>query len=245
MTRLDYDIHKMAADYAANRKIHPGVLEQLIEVGGLGPGSRVLEVGIGTGNYAAAIQTLTGASVSGIDPSEDMLTHAATQDAPLDLHHGRAEELPFPDGSFDLVYSVDVIHHVGDRPAYFREAARVLSPGGKLCTVTDSEEDIARRVPLSSHFPETVPVELARYPSLGTLAQEMMLAGFGAIHEGHAERVYDLVDISGYRNRAYSSLHLIDEAAHRRGVERLEADLANGPVRALSLYTLLWGIPRG
>ena len=56
---------------------------------------------------------------------------------------------------------------------------------------------------------------------------------------------YDLVDIAGYRNRAYSSLHLIDEAAHQHGVERLEADLAGGPIRAISLYTLLWGIPRG
>src|SRR3712207_7697189 len=41
---------------------------------------------------------------------------------------GRAEGLPVPDASFDLVYSVDVIHHVGDRPAAFREAARVLRP---------------------------------------------------------------------------------------------------------------------
>ncbi|MFM9105250.1 MAG: class I SAM-dependent methyltransferase [Chloroflexota bacterium] len=240
---LDYN--RIAGDYARHRKIHPGVFAGLMAGGELGAASRALEVGCGTGNYASAIRAATGATVFGIDPSREMLAKAGTQDRDLILAEGSAERLAFEDGTFDLVYSCDVIHHVKDRPAFFAEALRVLRPGGRLCTVTDSHHDIARRIPLSSHFPETVAIELARYPSIGTLASEMMAAGFGGIFEEHAEQPYPLNDISGYRDRAYSSLHLIDEAAFAAGIARLEDDLASGPIAAVSLYTLLWGAPRG
>ena len=240
MTKLDYDIHRMAADYAANRKIHPEVLGHLIEVGGVGPGSRVLEVGIGTGNYAAAVRSITGAAVSGIDPSEDMLAHAATQDAALDLHHGRAEDLPFPDGSFDLVYSVDVIHHVGDRAALYRGAARALRPGGLLCTVTDSADMIRRREILSGYFPETVEIELARYPRIAQLEAWAAATGLEALGVAEVEEPYEISNAQPFRDRAYSSLHLIPVEAWRAGLERLERDLARGPVRGAARYACVW-----
>lgn len=240
---LDYDT--LASDYAAHRRVHPGVLAALLETGSTGPASRVLDVGCGSGTYAAAIRQATGSAVAGVDPSAGMLERAREQEAALDLHEGRAEALPFADAAFDLVYSVDVIHHVQDRPAFFAEAARVLSPGGLLCTVTDSAADIRRRAPLSSHWPETVAVELARYPSIGTLAIEMTAAGFGAIFEDHAEIAYQLVDTAPWRGRAYSSLHLIGDDAFAFGLAKLDAEVAAGPVAGLSLYTLLWGQKRG
>ena len=48
-------------------------------------------------------------------------------------------------------------------------------------------------------------------------------------------------DIQAYRDRAFSSLHLIEEEAFRRGISRLEADLARGPIPCVSLYTMIWG----
>lgn len=240
---LNYDA--LAADYAAHRRVHPEVLAALLETGAIGPASRVLEVGCGSGNYASAIRQAARCTVTGVDPSAGMLERARAHGPALDLHEGRAEALPFADGAFDLVYSVDVVHHVQDRPAFFAEAARVLAPGGRLCTATDSAEDIRRRVPLSSHWPETVAVELARYPSVGTLTIEMMAAGFGAIFEDHAEIAYPISDASAWRDRAFSSLHLIGDEAFARGLAKLEADVAAGPIEGVSLYTLLWGQVRG
>ena len=63
--KIDYD--EQAARYARNRQIHPGVLAKLLEVGGLGPESRVLKVGCGTGNYISAIQERIGCLCSEID----------------------------------------------------------------------------------------------------------------------------------------------------------------------------------
>jgi ubiquinone/menaquinone biosynthesis C-methylase UbiE len=157
------------------------------------------------------------------------------------LVEGSAERLPFADDSFDVVVSTDVIHHIGDRAAYFQEAVRVLRPGGQLVTVTDSHGDISLRRPLSSHFPETVTIELQRYPSVPQLLAEMAQAGFVAPRLVQVSHEYDLDAIQAYRDRAFSSLLLIEEEAFRRGIRRLEADLTQGPIPCLSLYTVIWG----
>jgi hypothetical protein len=69
----------------------------------------------------------------------------------------------------------------------------------------------------------------------------MRAAGLVELEPGHVELRYALDDIAGYRDRAYSSLHLISDDAHRAGIARLDAELAEGPVDALSLYALVWG----
>ena len=141
--------------------------------------------------------------------------------------------------------TTDVIHHIRDRVAYFREAIRVLRPGGHIVTVTDSHDDIPRRRPLSSHFPETVAVEFQRYPPVPLLLDEMAAAGFGELRFARVENAYHLSDIQAYRDRAFSSLHLIDEGALRRGIDRLETELASGPIPCISLYTIIWGTNPG
>lgn len=237
--RLDYN--DLAAEYAKHRRIHPGVLQQLGERGAVDATSAVLEVGCGTGNYLIALHEQTDCLATGIDPSASMLTEALGRSSEISWKLGQAERIPAPGGSIDLLFSVDVIHHVRDRAAFFAEAARVLTPGGLICTATDSAEDIARRRPLSSHFPETVALELARYPAIETLGAEMVAAGFTNLTTSHVELEYPLSDLAPYRDRAYSSLHLITEEAFQRGLDLLEAELADGPVSALSLYTLVWG----
>ncbi len=239
---MPLDYNTLAAAYARNRRVHPGVLRLLMETGRISDASDLLEVGCGTGNYSIALCEATGCRAAGVDPSAEMLAVAQSRTQAIDLRQGRAEALPFTNNGFDLIFSVDVIHHVAERAAFFREAARLLRPGGRLCTITDSAEDIRRRRPLSSHFPETVAVELARYPRIETLRGEMAEAGFTPIWSETTEQPYLLTDIQGYRERAYSSLHLIPDDAVQRGIARLEHDLRDGPIAALSLYTLVWGV---
>ncbi|HWI63243.1 MAG TPA: class I SAM-dependent methyltransferase [Symbiobacteriaceae bacterium] len=232
---LDYN--QLAADYARHRRVHPQVFRRLAEAAT----GRVLEVGCGTGNYITALATATGCKAFGIDPSEEMLRKAAEKGFPVELQGGRAEELPFADAFFDLVFSVDVIHHVQDRPAHMREAHRSLKPGGRLCTVTDSEWVIRHRNPLTAYWPETADADLRRYPAMADLTRFMRTAGFGQIHEELVEFPWELTDSGPYRDKAYSSLYLIGDDAFRRGLERLEADLARGPVPCVSYYSMLWG----
>jgi SAM-dependent methyltransferase len=154
---------------------------------------------------------------------------------------GWAEELPLVNSNLDLVFSVDVIHHVPDRAAYYGEVARALRPGGRVCTVTDSEEIIRRREILSGYFPETVERELARYPRLTQLEAWMEGAGLVGFHVVTVEQAFELSTAQPFRDRAYSSLHLISEEAWRSGLERLERDLARAPIRGASRYACVWG----
>ena len=242
------DYNAIAEQYAANRRVHSGVLRSLFEESGLRSGDahqRVLEVGCGTGNYIIALQEISGCQAWGIDPSERMLAQATAQAEQhgREVHFGpgNAGQLPFEDATFDLVFSVDVIHHVQDRDAYYREALRVLRPGGKICTVTDSEDIIRKREPLANYFPETVAVELGRYPTMLELRGLMESAGFQGYHETLVELRTELKDLRPYREKAFSSLMLISEEAHQRGMDRLEADFGRGAVTWLSRYILLWG----
>ncbi|MCC7040803.1 MAG: class I SAM-dependent methyltransferase [Burkholderiales bacterium] len=96
-------------------------------------GQRVLEIGVGLGadheRFARA-----GAELFGIDLTFRAVAHTAARlrarDLQSSLCEGDAENLPFPDQSFDRVYSWGVIHHSPDTPRAVSEIARVLKPGG-------------------------------------------------------------------------------------------------------------------
>jgi ubiquinone/menaquinone biosynthesis C-methylase UbiE len=237
---IDYD--RLASDYARHRRVHPEVLRRLFKAAEVHAASRVLEVGCGTGNYLVAIQEDTGCFCWGIDPSERMLAEARRRSTVITWQTGKAESLGVVAGELDLVFSVDVIHHIGERLRCFQEAWRVLRPGGRICTVTDSEWIIRHRVPLATYFPETVACDLGRYPKAGELRAMMEQVSFARITEEIVEFSYPLSDIQLYRAKAFSCLQLIAEEAFQQGLRRLECDLRASPIPAVSRYQMLWGM---
>src|SRR5438067_9862748 len=107
-------------------------------------GRRVLDLGCGTGRFSAALAEQAIARVWGVDPSAEMLAVAREKLPPsVGLKQGRAEDLPFRDGWFDRAVMWLVVHLV-DRPAAFREIARVLAPESRLAVVTLATEHSGR-----------------------------------------------------------------------------------------------------
>jgi ubiquinone/menaquinone biosynthesis C-methylase UbiE len=96
-------------------------------------GLRVLEIGVGMGaDYLEWLRA--GAVVTGIDISATSLERARQrcmeEGFKPDLRVGDAEHPPFPDNSFDVVYSYGVMHHSPNTKKCLQEARRVLKPGG-------------------------------------------------------------------------------------------------------------------
>ena len=97
-------------------------------------GLKVLEIGVGTGaDYLEWLRA--GAQATGVDLSSTSIERARQrcENAGLspDLRVADAEQLPFPDNCFDVVYSYGVMHHSPNTQQCLREALRVLKPGGR------------------------------------------------------------------------------------------------------------------
>src|SRR5438094_10008876 len=130
-----------AGPFAGLHELNVARVDYLRDVfGGFG-GKRVLDVGCGGGILAETLAA-EGAVVTGIDPSEKSLAvardHARRSGVTIDYRRGTAEDLGGAglEGTFDLVFAVDVLEHVDDLERTIAGIARVLAPGGGLGVLT-------------------------------------------------------------------------------------------------------------
>jgi ubiquinone/menaquinone biosynthesis C-methylase UbiE len=135
-----YDLFEWVVDPLLFRGQLRALWRRTVELARLQPGAEALDVGCGTGTLALAVARRVGASgrVVGIDPSAQQIARArakaARRHAPIEFRTGVIEALPFPDQTFDVVFSTLMMHHL---PAPLKrqglaEIARVLKPGGRL-----------------------------------------------------------------------------------------------------------------
>jgi len=121
-----YDVEGRHWWYRGMRTLNRALLRRYLT-----PGRRydLLDAGCGTGGSTRDLREF--GTVTGLDFSTDALSFAAKRGLTR-LVQGSVEQLPFPDASFDVVTSFDVIYHraVRDERAALREAHRVLRPGG-------------------------------------------------------------------------------------------------------------------
>src|SRR5687767_11112269 len=103
--------------------------EPLLRTARIGRGTRVLDVGCGSGELLEHLQG-QGAVPSGVDPSPRMAELARARAVGADVRLGDFERLPFDDGAFDAVLAVNAFQFAEDQDAALAEAARVLAPGG-------------------------------------------------------------------------------------------------------------------
>jgi demethylmenaquinone methyltransferase/2-methoxy-6-polyprenyl-1,4-benzoquinol methylase len=98
-----------------------------------GEGDTVLDVAAGTGAVAGELLARKGCAVVGLDQSPEMLAEARRRlPASVRLVESEADELPFPDASFDGLTFTYLFRYVADPAATLRELARVVRPGGTI-----------------------------------------------------------------------------------------------------------------
>ena len=103
----------------------------LLDAVGVTTGVQLLDVATGPG-YAAAAAAKRGAEVVGVDFAPAMVAEARRRYPTVDFREGDAEELPFPEASFDAVTMNFGLLHLGRPERALTEAHRVLRPGGRL-----------------------------------------------------------------------------------------------------------------
>ncbi len=106
---------------------------EFAQVADVREGQRALDVGCGPGALTAQLVERLGIrAVSAIDPSASFVTAVRARFPGIDVRGGVAEQLPYPDASFDVAFAQLVVHFMSDPVAGLAEMARVTVPGGQV-----------------------------------------------------------------------------------------------------------------
>src|SRR5215468_170375 len=132
-----YDRLAELLSFGQNGRWRRAMVDQVVPA----PGTTILDVASGTAGVAIQLASRTSTRVVGVDLTEQMLRRgkanvaAAGMTGRIALVAGRAEQLPFPDASFDSLTFTYLLRYVDDPQATLTELARVVRPGGRVASL--------------------------------------------------------------------------------------------------------------
>jgi ubiquinone/menaquinone biosynthesis C-methylase UbiE len=238
---IDYD--SVSKIYDQVRAGEPEMIFHLLEEFAPDTGSKVLDIGCGTGNNTLLFQKATDAQVFGLDSSLGMLVEAREKSPQISFIHASADAIPLKPHSFDMLFMTEVVHHLPSMDAAMKEMSRVLRAGGRLCIVTQSHKQIEERM-TSRFFPATVDIDKRRYPDIPEIEQCMKqnsLTNTWTRSFKFAPIILAQEYLETVSRKGYSMLYKISDSEYQEGLESLtrifakqeQLDYAAG-------YTYVW-----
>lgn len=192
--------------------------------------SRVLEVGAGTGEFARLMADDFGAKVTAIDRSARMAE--LTRLRGVEALEADVQDLPFADGSFDMVVANYVLFLVADLGEALAEIARVLDDDGCLVAATQTERSLPELWELLGE-PVTTPWSFSSENGSGVLEP-----WFAQVEERHVEAVLTFSDTRSIRdfvaislNRGHLASRVPERSVPLRAATRDTVFVARGPKR--------------
>jgi SAM-dependent methyltransferase len=203
------------------------LFEAILAATGTGPGTRLLDVGCGTGLLLTLAQG-RGAAVTGLDVTPGLLEVARARLPTAELWQADICRLPFGDAEFDVVTGVNAYQFAADPPGALAEAARVVRPGGLVAignfAAPERAESTAVHLAMAALSPPRRQADHAPYALSDSRNLSAALTGAGLREEamGEVECVWR------YACLADAVRGLIGSAGGTRAVQ----DAGRGPVRA-------------
>lgn len=136
------------------RQAQIDLIEEVLKWSGVEDANNILDVGCGIGGSSLYLAEKFNAQATGITLSPVQASRAAQRATEANLGTktefmvANAQEMPFADDSFDLVWSLESGEHMPDKTKFLQECYRVLKPGGTLIMVTWCHRD-TKKVPLT------------------------------------------------------------------------------------------------
>ncbi len=242
-----HDYAHQAARYDRTRGASPSIVAPVLAALDGAPGALLLDLGGGTGNYAAAAR-MRGFTPVVVDVSPEMLTRAATKD--LITVRADVTRLPIATSSVDAAMFISMLHQVDDWRLALDEARRVLRPGGRLALMTYTRENVEESWVLE-YFPSMRERLLRVHQTVDELVGELPGATVRVI------QLRDLVDAAlhalarhprlildeAWRDQTsfFERLAADDPAGMTVGLQRLRADLDAGAEGRLAARRLPHG----
>ena len=217
------------------------VFEAALDRTGVGPGTRYLDVGCGTG-MAADMAAARGADVSGLDAAEGMLSIARERVANGDFRRGDLEDLPFADDTFDVVTGFNAFQYAGNPVAALREASRVAKRDGRVVVATFGNPDGMGAATLITALAPLLPPRPPGTPGPFALSDENALRSFAANAGLEPIDVFDVDSPWMYPDEATALRGLNSSGVATRAMENSsEAAVSDAHRQALTPFRLADG----
>lgn len=172
-----------AVDYVAGRPDYPPeTIAWLRDVLRVGPGTKVLEVGAGTGKFITTLKE-AGGTIFAVEPIAEMREQLVHAHPDIAAFAGTADAIPFPDASMDAIACAQSFHWFAT-PAALAEMSRVLVPGGMLALIWNVRDESVPWVAELSAITNSREGDTPRYRS-GAWQRVFPAPGFQFVGERH------------------------------------------------------------
>lgn len=241
--KINYN--EYATQYSLHRNASSRVVEHIMDRLEDYKISKVLEVGCGTADHLFVLKENIGFEAHGFDKSTEMMKAGQQKNPGLHLTEGDANNaFPYVEGTFDLVFSINVIHYIENLENYFKEAFRVADGHGVVLTIIANRDKMKKS--MGKYFPEMNKDIQSTDSFIEQISSNMKNAGFEDIRITNTDYDYNMkeADLDAFKNKVFAWVRLLPQECYSQGISLMEEDFRQGKCLGSENFTYIWGFKK-